>query len=174
MKDFPVCISEPFNNDPSVIFEYSDADSFDDLEKEACRQSYGISFCEGKLLIVFGFFGGTEREWGFTGGRIDPGETYEQTLRREIQEESNMEVISFRPIGYQKVIKTKEDKFKYELRYVCKVRPLGPFVSDPADGVISEIKLIDPSEYKKYVDWGKIGDRLVERALELLPTLADK
>lgn len=163
-------ITEAFNNDPSTVFEYSDVDTFNDLEKEYCRQSYGICFCEDKLLIVFGYFGAEDREWGFAGGRIEEGETFEETLRREVQEESNMEVLSFLPIGYQKVIK-RDGTYKYELRYACKVRPYGPFVADPADGVISEIKLIDPTEYKKYVDWGKIGDRLVERALELLPKL---
>ncbi len=54
---------------------------------------------------------------------------------------------------------------------MCKVRPYGEFVEDPAHGTINEIKLIEPSEYKKYVNWGKIGDRLIERALELLPTI---
>ena len=163
-------ITEAFNNDTSTIFEYSDADTFDNLEKEYCKQSYGICFYEDKLVIVLGYFGAKDREWGFVGGRIEEGETFEETLRREVQEESNMEVLSFLPIGYQKVIK-KDGTYKYELRYVCKVKPYGPFVADPAGGVISEIKLIDPVDYKKYVNWGKIGDRLIERALELLPNL---
>ncbi len=165
-------ITEPFNNDPSTVFEYSDADSFDDLDKKLCTQCYGICFYEDKLVVVRGYFGAKDREWGFTGGRIEAGETFEETLRREIQEESNMEVLSYLPIGYQKVVKESEGILRYELRYVCRVRPYGPFVSDPADGVINEMKLIDPSEHKEYVDWGKIGDRLVERALELLPRLA--
>ncbi len=167
-------ITELFNNDGSVTFEYSDADTFDDLDKTLCKQSYGICFCDDKLVIVFGYFGAKEREWGFVGGRIEGEESFEETLRREVQEESNMEVLSFMPIGYQKVIKTKDNIFRYELRYVCRVKPFGPFVADPAGGVISEIKLIDPADYKKYVDWGKIGDRLMERALELLPTLPAK
>ena len=165
-------IIDQFNNDPSITFEYVDADNFDMLDKKLCRQSYGICFCEGKLLIALGYYGGIDREWGYTGGRIEEGETFEETLRREIKEESNMEVISFLPIGYQKVTK-KDGSFKYQLRYVCKVRPYGPFISDPADGIISEIKLINPNEYKKYVNWGRIGDRLVARSLELLEKLSD-
>ncbi len=163
-------ITEPFNNDPSTIFEYEDVDTFDNLEKEYCKQCYGLCFYNDKLVIVRGYFGAEYREWGFTGGKIEEGETFEECLRREIQEESNMEVLAFHPIGYQKVIK-KDGSFKYELRYVCKVTPFGPFVSDPAGGVISEMKLIDPVEYKNYLDWGKIGDRLVERALEILPKI---
>ncbi len=164
-------ISENFIHPEKPLFlEYNDADSFDDLDDSFCKQSYGICFYEDKLVIVFGFFGGKEREWGFIGGKREEGETFEETLRREIKEESNMEVLYFLPIGYQKVTNTTDKSFKYELRYVCKVKPFGPFVSDPA-GVVTEIKYIDPKDYKKYVNWGKIGDRLVTRALELLPKL---
>jgi 8-oxo-dGTP pyrophosphatase MutT (NUDIX family) len=165
-------ITSQFQHDATVTFEYHDADSFEDLDKRFCKQSYGICFCDGKLVIVFGFFGGKEREWGFTGGRIEKGETFEETLKREVKEESNMEVLSFLPIGYQKVTKAGDKNFKYDLRYVCNVKPYGPFIADHAGGVITEVKLIDPADYKKYVNWGKIGDRLMERALELLPNLS--
>ncbi len=163
-------ITESFNNNSSIIFEYSDVDSFDSLDKKYCSRSHGVCFCEGKLLIVFGYFGGNEREWGFVGGQIEEGESPEEALVREVKEESNMEVVSFLPIGYQKITKI-DNSFKYELRYVCKVKTLGPFVEDPANGNIIEVKLIEPAEYKKYVDWGRIGERLVERALWLLPLL---
>ena len=165
-------ITEQFNNDPLVTFEYTDADGFEGLEKEHIKQSYGICFCEGKLVIVFGYFGSQKREWGFPGGRIEKGETYEQALKREIQEESNMEVLAYLPVGYQKGSKVGHG-FSYQLRYVCLVRPFGEFVEDPAGGVITEVKLIDPADYKKYLDWGKIGDRFVERGLELLPKLLE-
>jgi hypothetical protein len=65
------------------IFEYHDADSFEDLPKEKCRQAYGIAFHGDKFIIV-----------------------------------NNIE---------------------------C-----------------------DPADYKKYFDWGKIGDRLIERAKDML------
>ena len=121
-------------------------------------------------MIALGYFGKAEDTWGFVGGRVDPGETFEQTLRREVQEESNMEIISFLPLGYQKAVKA-DGTFSYQLRYACKVRPYGPFVSDPAHGVVKEINLIDPALHKEYIHWGKIGERLVERGLELLPKL---
>ena len=109
---------------------------------------------------------GKKGTWGLVGGTIEEGETFEQTLKREIQEESNMEVLAFQPIGYQKVIDTRDQTYTFQLRYVCIVRPYGPFTHDPV-GDISEIKLIDPKEYKNYFDWGKIGERIVNRAIEL-------
>ncbi|MCR4261217.1 MAG: NUDIX hydrolase [Candidatus Colwellbacteria bacterium] len=145
------------------VFEYFDSDSFDNLDYSLCKQTYGVCFYNNKMVIGFG---GKKDGWGLIGGTIEKGETFEQTLKREIQEESNMEVLGFLPIGYQKVISPKDQSYIYQLRFVCTVRPYGPFISDPDDS-IKEIKLIDPMDYKKYFDWGEIGERIVSRALKL-------
>lgn len=149
------------------IFEYSDADSFEQLDKNKCRQTYGVCFCDGK--IVFGYSGG-RKEYGLIGGTIEKGESFEQTLRREIKEESNMEIISFMPVGYQKSTDTRDGSYIYQLRYVCIVKPFGPFVCDVMGDIVS-IKLVEPKEYKVYLKWGDIGNRIIERAIELFPNL---
>lgn len=149
------------------ILEYTDTDSFDALDPTKCTQVYAVCFSGDKMVIGFG---GKKQAWGLIGGTIENEETFKETLKREIQEESNMEVLTCLPIGYQKVVDTRDNSFVYQLRYVCKARPHGPFVSDPAGGV-TEIKLIDPKSYKEYFDWGTIGERIVERAMELLPKL---
>ena len=66
-------------------------------------------------------------------------------------------------IGYQDIF--EPNGINTQIRSVCLVEPVGDFVSDP-DGDITEIKLIDPKDYKKYFDWGVVGDRLMERVLE--------
>jgi 8-oxo-dGTP pyrophosphatase MutT (NUDIX family) len=148
----------------TFIFEYFDADSFDDLDKSKCTQTYGVCFCDGK--IVLGYSGG-RKEYGLIGGTIEEGEPFEQTLRREVKEESNMNVISFSPVGYQKVTSTKDQSVIYQLRYACEVEPFGPFVLDTM-GDIVELKLIDPSEHKEYLKWGEIGERIIERAIDIM------
>lgn len=140
---------------------YHDADSFENVDPEKTTQAYGVCFYGDKMVIGFG---GKKKNWGLVGGTIEKGETFEETLKREIIEESNMEVLEALPIGYQEV--SGDDKYKIQLRYACKVKPLGPFVEDPA-GSVTEIKLIDPKEYKKYFDWGEIGQRIIDRAMEL-------
>lgn len=150
-------------NGVKYIFEYEDADSFGYLPPAECRQCYAVCFCEDKIVIGFG---GHKNAWGLIGGTIEKDETFEETLRREIQEESNMEIIDYRPIGYQKVTDTRDGSSIYQLRYVCSAKPYGPFISDPA-GSITEIKLINPENYKKYFDWGHIGERIIKRAIEL-------
>ena len=145
------------------IFEYFGTNSFDDLDYSLCKQTYAVCFCDEKIVIVYQ---GDKKTWGLVGGSIEKGETFEQTLKREVMEESNMEVLNFLPVGYQKVIDTRDNSFIYQLRYVCTTRLNGPFISDPA-GSITEVKLVDIKDYKQYFDWGDIGDRIMERALEL-------
>lgn len=142
--------------------EYHDADSFDDLPTELCIQSYGLCFVKAKLVIGLG---GNKQAWGLIGGTIEEGETPRQAFDREIEEEANMKVLAAKPVGYQKVT-DPSGKSTYQLRYWARVEPIGKFECDPAGG-ITAIKLIDLKDYKDYFDWGRIGERLIQRALEI-------
>lgn len=145
---------------------YEDTDSFDRLLDKKVTQTYGVCFVGDKIVVVYSIKGGGH--WILPGGSIEERETFEECLKREIQEESNMKVLSFAPIGYQEV--HFDGKIFNQLRYVCIVEPYGDFISDP-DGSITEIKLIDPKDYKQYFDWGEIGDHIVKRAMELRESL---
>lgn len=145
--------------------EYADSNGFDNLPYESCQQVYGVCFVKDEIVIVLGESGADGKGWGLVGGHIEKGETYEQTLRREVQEETNMAVKECKPIGVQKVT-SADGGVIYQLRYVAMVEPLGKFVKD-IGGSVTEIKLINPLDYKKYFDWGEIGDRIIRRALEL-------
>lgn len=151
------------NSDGTVsVVTYEDADSFESLDFDKIKQIYAVCIFDGKMVIVFH---DKRKDWTLVGGSIEPGESLEDCLKREIQEESNMKVLNFKPIGYQEV--QTGDKIIYQLRYACNVEPYGEFTGDP-DGKIIEIKMIDPKDYKQYFDWGEIGDRIVTRALEIL------
>jgi 8-oxo-dGTP diphosphatase len=107
--------------------------------------------------------------WGHPGGGVKLGESIEQALIREVKEETNMRVVSQHIIGYQDVFESDATgviKIVTQTRSFCIVEPYGPFTVDP-DGDITEIKLIDPTELTHYVDWGKIGEYILQRALEL-------
>lgn len=123
--------------------------------------THAYSFYKDKLVIVYG---GEKKGWGLTGGAIEKNETWEDATTREIKEEANMKVLHLELIGYQDVDQISE--VVRQTRVYCEVEPYGDFVSDP-DGDISEIRLIDPSDINKYFNWGEIGDRAIERALEL-------
>ena len=146
----------------NCFIEYNDTDDFSQLPRDLCTQVYGVAFFDGKIIIVHD----SKRDlWTLVGGTIELGENYEETLRREIQEESNMEVTAWQPLGYQKITYEDNSETIIQLRAVCKARPLGEFVSDPAGG-IDIMKLIHPEDYRKYFDWGEIGEWIIKTAQE--------
>ncbi len=119
-----------------------------------------LCFYGDKMVIVKNGKG----KWTPPGGAIESGESYLQASERETKEESNMKVLYQEYIGYQDV--TWPENAVRQARTFAVVEPYGDFVSDP-DGDIVEIKLIDPKEFNDYCGWGVIGERLVERAIEL-------
>lgn len=122
-----------------------------------------ICFCGDKMVVVYEE---NKKRWGPPGGGIEKDETYEQAVVREVQEESNMKVLYQHYIGYQDVSDVDGNIIERQARVFCIVEPHGDFVSDP-DNDITKIKLIDPKDYKQYFDWLKIGDRIMELAMEM-------
>ena len=143
------------------VIYYENKDPSQDLEDKMFTGVHGFCFCGGKLVVVYA---DNKKYWTLPGGAIEHGETYEEAVIREVQEESNMKVLHQELIGFQDIY--EPDRTVRQTRSFCIVEPYGDFVSDP-DGDITEIKLIDPKDFKQYIDWKKIGDRLIERAIEM-------
>ena len=148
-------------SDQKINLIYREDDPLVDLEGKILQAVHAFCFCDGKLVVVYAAEKGY---WAPPGGGIELGETYEEAVIREVKEETNMKVLSQKFIGYQDIY--EPDRIVRQTRSVCIVRPYGPFVSDP-DGDVTEIKLIDPADYKKYFDWGEVGERIMEMALTL-------
>ena len=121
----------------------------------------GHCFYGNKMVIVHDEKSG----WWFPGGGIEKNETPEEAVVREVKEESNMKVLFQRYIGYQ-TLTDEYGKINRHASYFCVVKPYGDFVSDP-DEDITEIKLIDPKDYKQYIRWGEVGDRIMEVAMKM-------
>ena len=149
----------------TLPYTYRDLDSLEEIKDLKIDGVHAYCFYEGKLVLVYAKEKGT---WTPAGGGVESGENVEEAVIREVKEETNMKVLKQKIIGYQEVFEL--DRVHVQTRSVCIVEPYGPFVSDP-DGDITEIKLIDPADYKKYFDWGEVGDYIMARALELLKEL---
>ena len=144
--------------------EYHDVDSFHDLPYEQCTQVYGVCFYQDSIILAKTIKG----SWILPGGTIEAGEAFEQTLTREVREESNMRVLFCQPIGYQKLWNEHTAPI-YQLRYYCEVEPFGPFEKDMAEdgGNIASIWQIVPDQVADLLNWGTIGERIIEKATTL-------
>lgn len=68
--------------------------------------------------------------WALPGGRMDPGETIEQTIVREVKEETGLDVVIVRKIG-EYVEKGVKDEVEYEYYPTC-------FVVKPVSGELKK------------------------------------
>ena len=131
------------------------------LDGKILHGVHGFCFCGDKLVVVYAE---NKKYWTPPGGGIELGETYKEAIIREVKEETNMKVLYQELIGYQDIYES--NRVVRQTRSFCVVEPDGDFVLDP-DGDVTEIKLIDPKDCKQYFDWGKVGERLIQRAIEL-------
>ena len=78
--------------------------------------------------------------WALPGGRMDPGETVEQTIVREVKEETGLDVTIVRKVG-EYVEKGVKDEVEYEYYPTCfVVKPVGGEIKKQ-ESEIQEIKL---------------------------------
>lgn len=145
------------------VIYYENKDPNKDLENKILQSACGYCFYGDKMVLVKH----RKHGWAPPAGGIEPGETYEEAVIREVQEETNMKVLHQELIGFQDIY--EPNRTIRQTRSFCIVEPYGDFVADP-DEDITEIKLIDSKDYKQYFDWLKIGDHIMERALELKNT----
>lgn len=143
---------------------HMDADNFDDIPDELKLKAHAVCLHNGKMLLVNHLDWDI---WSIPGGTRDSGESIEETLKREIMEEANCEVINYRPISYQGVIGPSGEIKHYGLQYLCDVVPLGDFKKDPA-GNISKIAWINPSDFEGYIENKEFKRSIIRRAIELL------
>lgn len=146
----------------AIDFIYHDIVGEADIKDMKISAVHALCFYGDNLVIVYSEKKGI---WTPPGGGVEGDETAKEAIIREIKEETNMKVLKHRFIGYQDIIEPKGSA--KQTRSFCVVEPYGEFIADPDDGEITEIKLIDPKDHQKYFNWGKIGEHIMKRALEL-------
>lgn len=156
-----------------VTFRWFECDDFGQLKDLPVTQVYLVAFVDTTNVIVAVSRTGGEH-YVLPGGTIEKGETIEQAMHRELAEETNAEVISWLPLGYQEV-HVEGEPIGYQARALAKVRQIDvqPFLSDP-DGDIVRNEIVPVDSLNKILGWGVIGDRLVEIANVKLTSVSGK
>jgi len=86
--------------------------------------------------------------WALPGGRMDPSETIEQTIVREVKEETGLDVTIVRKVGEYIETGVKDD-VEYEYYPTCfVVKPVGGEVKKQ-ESEIQEIKIFSLNELPK-------------------------
>ena len=146
-----------FEYNGHVDVEWYDVTDKEDLPDLPWQQVYAIGNLEGLVPVVL--YAHTIRP-NLPGGTTELGETVEQTLQREIQEELNCEVIDWQPLGYQKNTRSGTSGCMYQLRVYAMLRKIDEFQKDPGGSVIG-YKTILFGNLNNEINYGKTGERLM-------------
>ena len=135
------------------FFEIKD-DKIPDLH---WSQVYAVGNLDGKVPIVKY----QKSRDNLPGGGVEEGETIEEALEREIREELNMKVLSWLPLGYQKV-SDKQGNVGYQLRVHAELEVIDKFERDPGGPVIGyDLARLDDVNIR--IQYGEVGDWLIEK-----------
>lgn|SRR3989344_371529 len=130
------------------------------------KQVYGVLLNEKKEVLIID----TGRNWQLPGGTPKQGESWEQTLIREVKEEASVEIENIIPLGYQMVSEIKNQKKGAplcQLRFAAKIKKLNKIERDPSTGNMPKRNFIDPKDFLIYCPWGKIGQHVIDKAVKI-------
>jgi ADP-ribose pyrophosphatase YjhB (NUDIX family) len=141
-----------------IDYEWFDVPSKKDLPDLPWQQVYMVGNLNGSIPLVRY----EEDPDNLPGGGTEPGETVEETARREAIEELNCKVSGWEPLGYQANYENGHF-IGYQLRIYAKLDKLGVFVTDPGGPVIGQ-RYISIDQLAVELKWPKTGQRLQELA----------
>lgn len=141
-----------------VDVEWYDVLEVNEIPDLNWQHVYIIGSLDGKVPVVISR--NHEGKYNLPGGRTEQKETVEETMRREVEEELNMEVIAWKPLGYQKCTRAGSDDIAYQFRAYAKLRKIGDFTNDPGGSVIGH-ELVNLDELNNYINYGNVGERLI-------------
>lgn len=136
-------------------------------------QVYGVVFDSSGMILIQRRDG---CDWCLPGGTVEHLETAEQTLRREVVEESDVTINNPILLGGQRVqfpgghnpnpSKRGGDDF-FQLRYYCEVDEIMIQTPDPDHGTINERMFVNPNKINTYLNWGVTGQVIFDQAIAL-------
>jgi len=124
---------------------------------------HAICLVDAEQVLITQHKDGTYR---LPGGTVEPGESTEQTLRREIYEETAAKVLEYRMLTYSKVWpEDDESHVEYHLKCWAKVELLDESVKDPSGSSIDRL-VVTLEELREKIKWSDNKEALLQLALE--------
>lgn len=139
-----------------VDVEWYDVHEKEDIPDLEWHQVYVVGNYQGKVAIVMY----PDSQDNLPGGGIEPGESLEQAMVRELEEETNMRVVSWEPLGYQVCTRRETGEVSNQFRAYAKLEKIGEFANDPGGNIIGH-KLIELDEMNDYIRYGVVGEQLI-------------
>lgn len=141
----------------TINVDWYDVNDVDMLPNVEWGQVYAVGNVNDRVPVVH--YADTEVR-NLPGGKFDePGDTIDRVLHREMEEELNMRVLSWHPIGYQFL---SNEKFgnSYQLRVYAKLEQIDEFVSDPGGGVVGH-SLVPIEDLNSHIRYGDVGEHII-------------
>jgi ADP-ribose pyrophosphatase YjhB (NUDIX family) len=126
-------------------------------------QALGLCFTAERQIVLVTWNG---ELWSLPGGTIEPGETLEQTLVREVREEACARVIDSAYLGCRRVDELDGELAPYyQTRFWARVE-LDPFV---AEHEMTGRRLVAPDAFREALFWGReaTAGLILERGLAI-------
>lgn len=157
-------------NADEIKVEWFDIKNKEDIPNLPWAQIYAVGDLDGRTPVIF--YDPPARD-NLPGGHVEEGETLKETLKREIIEEINCEVVEWWPIGYQILTNTSgESAYEgsgekvYQFRVFAKLKKLGEWQPD-IGGNVKGYKLTELENLNSFIEYGNVGERMIKIAQKI-------
>lgn len=145
-------------NNKDFIFELYFDSNFSEIPHKV-KQSLGVVLNENSEVLLVSE---DNIRWTLPGGTVEPGETLEQTLLREVYEETAVQIdeSTIKPFFYNvisEIIDNKEEYAATQVRFFARVERVDKFLGDPG-GNMRFRKFVPINELDNHLKWGKTTD----------------
>ena len=112
---------------------------------------------QGRMVVLVRGKDPGQGKWDLPGGFVDPGETAEDALRREVREEIGLEVTALRYLGsWPNVYEYMGVRYRtLDMGFACEVREVG--LARPREAEIADVLLLSLNQ----IDLGRFAFRSV-------------